>query len=301
MNLDYSKIIADALKSSAPEEAQKSDLGVVSDYILGEGAEHLRSDKDKPEPTTEETERHEIVRLSNEAIADSVHQKMRDDLLHAIAGGDSEEARNLAIQLVRDCREEDEGPPRILPGESPLICRHVCSCGRRWSHGPIKNCKCPDIVEVSPCFECLRERNSEARIEDMKDVNAGVGTSGLSGEDEIKFRNDKRILCKDMSLSAVAEHLETLMRRMNILRVEALETSRIKKKLEEDELAQLLTPEEKEAWRRKQVGLKKKKTPTDKQKTKRKSAIQKAIDAMIGAGMTRAQALSVLGVEDDKS
>ena len=270
MNLDYSKIIADSLVTKELEPVPLSEEIKVS-------AE-------------------EIVRPSNEEIAEAVRQELLDAVKDAIQRGDAQKALDGTIQLIRECREEPELPPKAE--RSPIICHHICTCGREWSHGPYKNCKSPDIVEVAPCYECMRELASEATMKEMSTVNEGVGESGLTGAREIQVRNIERATCSEMSLEQLQEHIEKLHEVQHTFRVKELEAKRIQKGKEEQELSQLLTEDEKEAWRRRKVaGLKEKKPPTEHKIKARQTQIEKTIKQMMGFGMTREQAETVLGAK----
>lgn len=279
MNIDYSKLIERSLeiatgesktsKDSEPPKAIES-VEPVSLETLQEKEEIQQKNED---PTLlEELELAEESELPERETVSQMHQ------WH---GG------------TKESKPEESKPEEPKPEEKPLMCSHTCACGRTWSHGRRENCKCPDIVEVSPCHECVREMVSD---KDTKTANKGTGVFKIPVEKEIELRNSEQATCLHMSLEGLETHIQMLSDLTLQYRIRQLEAGKIRRDLIEEELEHIFTDEEKEAFRRKVAKLADKKTPSrqDKQRKARKTADEKAIDSMMKLGLTREAAKKVL-------
>lgn len=132
---------------------------------------------------------------------------------------------------------EDTLPAPSLDCMPEGFCQHMCDnveCQKWWTHGPLGECKYPDIVKQGLCQAC--NANGETfQIKPEDDIKDGKLTAAA----QIKCRNDERNVCKFMNVEQLTRHIEYHARRIEELRVRSLEARKMRSELEEEELSNI--------------------------------------------------------------
>lgn len=130
-------------------------------------------------------------------------------------------------------------PQKDLPAPSTNIlqitdenrnnCHHLCECGNWWTHGLRAVCKYPDLMNQGKCQVCLNGGVNADVLEHFVDGK-------LTAPGEIFIRNKQRLVCKEMSVEQLTNHISFLAKNIEELRIKSLETRKMRAELEEEEL-----------------------------------------------------------------
>jgi hypothetical protein len=150
----------------------------------------------------------------------------------------TEKPNGSAMTFVIPAPEATPEPPLPAPSTDMVpdgFCAHLCdSCNKWWTHGPKKECKYPDIIKQGPCQECNKQETYQVDYD--KDFQFKNSTWTLTPEAQIRVRNDENMICRDMSVEQLTNHINYYNLKIQELHSRSLQAMRNRRDLEEEQL-----------------------------------------------------------------